>query len=51
VAEGIETREQWRFAYTVGCDLAQGYFVGKPATAAGLLALLDVPRLRPLRVA
>jgi diguanylate cyclase (GGDEF)-like protein len=51
VAEGIETREQWRFAYTVGCDLAQGYLVGKPATAAGLLALLDVPRLMPLRVA
>jgi diguanylate cyclase (GGDEF)-like protein len=51
VAEGIETRAQWRFAYTMGCDLAQGYLVGEPAPADALVACLDAPRLIPLSVA
>jgi diguanylate cyclase (GGDEF)-like protein len=51
VAEGIETREQWRFAYTMGCDIAQGYLIGEPAPAEELLAFLDAPRLIPLSVA
>jgi diguanylate cyclase len=51
VAEGIETREQWRFAYTMGCDIAQGHLIGEPAPAEELLAFLDAPRLIPLSVA
>jgi diguanylate cyclase len=38
VAEGIETQEQWETVRTLGCDVAQGYFVGRPMPAE------DVPR-------
>jgi diguanylate cyclase (GGDEF)-like protein len=51
VAEGIETLEQWRFVSTMGCDIAQGYLVGKPAPPETILELFDAPRLVPLRVA
>jgi diguanylate cyclase (GGDEF)-like protein len=51
VAEGIETRDQWRFVYMMGCDIAQGYLIGKAVPADALLGLLDAPRLIPLAAA
>jgi diguanylate cyclase (GGDEF)-like protein len=51
VAEGIETREQWRFAQTMGCDIAQGYLVGRAAPADALLGLFEAPRVVPLAIA
>ncbi|TFD79121.1 bifunctional diguanylate cyclase/phosphodiesterase [Cryobacterium sp. Sr8] len=33
VAEGVETPEQLEHLRLLGCDLAQGYFLGRPATA------------------
>jgi len=51
VAEGIETRDQWRFVFLMGCDVAQGYLVGLPAPADDLTALLGAPRLIPLTAA
>lgn len=30
VAEGVEDEDDWTYLRNVGCDLAQGYFVGKP---------------------
>ena len=33
VAEGIETREQFDFLLAEGCDVAQGYFLGRPVAA------------------
>ena len=33
VAEGIETREEFDAARQVGCDYAQGYFIGRPVRA------------------
>jgi EAL domain-containing protein (putative c-di-GMP-specific phosphodiesterase class I) len=31
VAEGVETQEQLSFLADQGCDMVQGYFIGKPA--------------------
>lgn len=36
VAEGVEDREDWGFLRAVGCDMAQGYFIGRPMLAADL---------------
>ena len=41
VAEGIETLEQWQFVHTVGCDMAQGYLVGRPAPPDEITELLQ----------
>ncbi|MDX1405152.1 MAG: EAL domain-containing protein [Woeseiaceae bacterium] len=30
IAEGIETEQQLMLVHTFGCDLAQGFFIGKP---------------------
>jgi EAL domain-containing protein (putative c-di-GMP-specific phosphodiesterase class I)/CheY-like chemotaxis protein len=34
VAEGVETRAHWNLLQSVGCDMAQGYFISKPMAAA-----------------
>ncbi|MBT3529587.1 MAG: EAL domain-containing response regulator [Gammaproteobacteria bacterium] len=36
VAEGVETEADWSFLGDSGCDLAQGYFIGKPMKAKEL---------------
>jgi len=51
VAEGIETREQWGFACSMGCDIAQGNLVGSPVPPDEISALVEAPRLIPLSVA
>lgn len=30
VAEGVETEDDWTLLREIGCDIAQGYFVGRP---------------------
>ncbi|MBA2614769.1 MAG: bifunctional diguanylate cyclase/phosphodiesterase [Actinobacteria bacterium] len=46
VAEGIETRAQWSFINSLGCDIAQGYFIGRPVPAAEISERLSsVPRV------
>jgi EAL domain-containing protein (putative c-di-GMP-specific phosphodiesterase class I) len=35
-AEGVETPAAWEFLRHLGCDLAQGYWIGRPMTAAAL---------------
>lgn len=39
VAEGVETRGQFESVTGIGCDMAQGYFIARPAP----LASLDLP--------
>lgn len=36
VAEGVENLEQLEFLTALGCDVLQGYFLGKPASAANI---------------
>ncbi|HXN11034.1 MAG TPA: EAL domain-containing response regulator, partial [Steroidobacteraceae bacterium] len=40
VAEGIETQDDWELLCELDCDLAQGYFIGKPMSAHQLLGWL-----------
>jgi len=37
VAEGVETLAHWELLQSLGCDVAQGYFVAKPMDAAAFL--------------
>jgi EAL domain-containing protein (putative c-di-GMP-specific phosphodiesterase class I) len=34
VAEGVETRAHWDLLLSLGCDIAQGYFIAPPLDAA-----------------
>ncbi|MDX2234146.1 MAG: EAL domain-containing protein [Hyphomonadaceae bacterium] len=42
-AEGVETAEALAVLQTMGCDLAQGYFTGRPMPVADLLSFLRTP--------
>ncbi|WP_247894211.1 putative bifunctional diguanylate cyclase/phosphodiesterase [Azospirillum sp. B510] len=38
IAEGVETEEQFRFLRSRGCDLMQGYLLGRPVPLADIAA-------------
>ena len=40
VAEGVETAEQLEFLGALGCDVMQGYHIGRPVPADRMTALL-----------
>jgi EAL domain-containing protein (putative c-di-GMP-specific phosphodiesterase class I) len=46
VAEGVENIDDWRFLRASGCDLAQGYFIGRPMPADDIPAWIDAWELR-----
>ena len=39
-AEGVEDRETWQMLTELGCDLAQGYWIGRPMNAEALMEWL-----------
>jgi EAL domain-containing protein (putative c-di-GMP-specific phosphodiesterase class I)/ActR/RegA family two-component response regulator len=41
VAEGVETQDDWRLLREMDCDLAQGWYVGKPMPAELIPAWLE----------
>jgi len=43
VGEGVETQEQLSFLADEGCDVVQGYFIGKPAPITQYCALVGRP--------
>lgn len=44
VAEGVETETQFRILHGMQCDVAQGYYFGKPVPAAQFTELLRAQR-------
>jgi len=47
VVEGVETAGQLRLLRELGCDLAQGFFMGRPMTEEALLEHYLTPGARP----
>jgi EAL domain-containing protein (putative c-di-GMP-specific phosphodiesterase class I) len=45
VAEGVETSATWEALMAIGCDMAQGYWLGEPMAPADVLQ-----RIRDLEV-
>jgi diguanylate cyclase (GGDEF)-like protein len=41
VAEGVEDRQTWDLLTAIGCDVAQGYYLGRPMPAADLIIWLS----------
>jgi EAL domain-containing protein (putative c-di-GMP-specific phosphodiesterase class I) len=48
VAEGVETPETERWLATIGCDVAQGFFLGRPMDPAALGAWAQARGARPV---
>ena len=46
IAEGVETREQVAFLHEQGCDEVQGYYYGRPMTAADFEKMLSTASYR-----
>lgn len=41
VAEGVEDEADWDAARSIGCDVAQGYYIARPMPAEALPAWAD----------
>ena len=48
VAEGVENQAQFDFLRHSGCNLIQGYLLGKPMSADGIGKLLEQQMAVPL---
>jgi EAL domain-containing protein (putative c-di-GMP-specific phosphodiesterase class I)/DNA-binding NarL/FixJ family response regulator len=50
VAEGIETEDDFEFLREIGCDVGQGYFIGRPMDVAAVPAWIGEWQHRCLRL-
>ena len=50
VAEGVETEDDWRLLQELGCDLAQGWFIGRAMPVDEVSAWLADWRVRSVRL-
>ena len=41
IAEGVEEEQQLKYLHAIGCDVIQGYLLGKPLAAQELEKLLE----------
>ena len=41
VAEGVETKEQFQYLKELGCDMIQGYYMGRPMPEQGIAEILE----------
>ena len=48
VAEGIEDRETYALLREMGCDLGQGYYIGRPMALSQLQEMLNLQKDSPL---
>ncbi|HET9692447.1 MAG TPA: EAL domain-containing protein, partial [Acidimicrobiales bacterium] len=46
VAEGVETAAAWEYLRAAGCDLSQGWHLGRPMAPDAFQAWLDRRRVR-----
>lgn len=44
VAEGVEDVDTWNLLRSIGCDVAQGYYLGRPSSSADLERALRGPQ-------
>ena len=51
VAEGVESRQTWERLRTLGCTVAQGYYLSRPVPAPELRAWLQERRAPALAAA
>jgi len=47
VAEGVETQEAWNLLRRLGCDLAQGYLISHPLSAADIVTFIRQAKNAP----
>jgi EAL domain-containing protein (putative c-di-GMP-specific phosphodiesterase class I) len=50
VAEGVETEDDWHLLREIGCDLAQGYFVGRPMFSSQMQEWVELWQARQTRL-
>ena len=48
IAEGVESEAHWKMLKEFGCDMAQGYFGGKPIPASDVVSRLSETHLQAL---
>ena len=51
VAEGIETEAIWSALSALDCDVAQGYYISRPLSAAAFDVWLSTSKWAPSRAA